>query len=415
MSFRSLKKQWLRANNNDAAAKALINSRNHRRTQRRGHKSDHHLHKVVEPYAAEYGLDPVVLKDMIHHEYLSDEVSGPEEETGESFEVWRVRMAALADLSVAPASLERLQILEVLVPEWRTDPQKQNISYDRVSTNRSLPRIPMYAPYNFGFSEDWLKRNRKDREKRELLADWGKTLIHPLLPHSSFRRRRANRGTMKTLGQAGVVQALGRVKTVLSARLIRGHKQTNPYHGIMQHFHFYLSSLAPTVYSLCSGPEALTYTTIAQSFWIGLTIFALGWWTRRKGCMQGYRILYSGLESATVSHVPTTPSLHTVSPPRWPFKIAVFHPVPVCFRPHPSVFADKCSSRYYSTSIIVNVAMVVTNVSKLSSGPAELWQQVIHSFPSLHFLSRCPLAAAMFRCRGHAATSLYRSCSGRGQ
>jgi hypothetical protein len=78
--------------------------------------------KVVEPYAAEYGLDPVVLKDMIHHEYLSDEVSGPEEETGESFEVWRVRMAALADLSVAPASLERLQILEVLVPEWRTDP-----------------------------------------------------------------------------------------------------------------------------------------------------------------------------------------------------------------------------------------------------------------------------------------------------
>ncbi|KAJ7896813.1 hypothetical protein B0H13DRAFT_2275994 [Mycena leptocephala] len=219
----------------------------------------------------------------------------------------------------------------------------------------------------------------------------------------------------RALVSAGVVQALGRVKTVLSARLIRGHKQTNPYHGIMQHFHFYLSSLAPTVYSLCSGPEALTYTTIAQSFWIGLTIFALGWWTRRKGCMQGYRILYSGLESATVSHVPTTPSLHTVSPPRWPFKIAVFHPVPVCFRPHPSVFADKCSSRYYSTSIIVNVAMVVTNVSKLSSGPAELWQQVIHSFPSLHFLSRCPLAAAMFRCRGHAATSLYRSCSGRGQ
>jgi hypothetical protein len=32
----------------------------------------------------------------------------------------------------------------------------------------------MYAPYNFGFSEDWLKRNGKDREKRELLADWGK-------------------------------------------------------------------------------------------------------------------------------------------------------------------------------------------------------------------------------------------------
>ncbi|KAJ7926495.1 hypothetical protein B0H13DRAFT_1862325 [Mycena leptocephala] len=192
MSFRSLNKQRLRANNNDAAAKALINSRNHRRTQRRVHKSDH-LMKVVEPYAAEYGLDPVVLKDMIHHEYLSDEVSGPEEETGESFEVWRVRMAALADLSVAPASLERLQILEVLVPEWRTDPysdiihdleqrwshtltpkQKQNISYDRVSTNRTSPRIPMYAPYNFGFSEDWLKRNGKDREKRELLADWSK-------------------------------------------------------------------------------------------------------------------------------------------------------------------------------------------------------------------------------------------------
>ncbi|KAJ7922644.1 hypothetical protein B0H13DRAFT_1865656 [Mycena leptocephala] len=163
-----------------------------RRTQRRVHKSDH-LMKVVEPYAAEYGLDPVVLQDMIHHEYLSDEVSGPKEETGESFEVWWLRMAALADLSVAPASLERLQILEVLVPEWRTDPysdiihdleqrwyhtltpkQKRNIPYDRVSTKRISPRIPMYAPHNFGFSEDWLKRNRKDREKRELLADWGK-------------------------------------------------------------------------------------------------------------------------------------------------------------------------------------------------------------------------------------------------
>jgi hypothetical protein len=58
--------------------------------------------KVVEPYAAEYGLDSVVLKDMIHYEYLSDEVSGPEEETGESFEVWRVGMAALADFCQLP-------------------------------------------------------------------------------------------------------------------------------------------------------------------------------------------------------------------------------------------------------------------------------------------------------------------------
>ncbi|KAJ7892380.1 hypothetical protein B0H13DRAFT_1886818 [Mycena leptocephala] len=149
-----LKKQWLKANNNDAAAKALINSRNHRRTQRRVHSPPLMWWSHI---ATEYGLDPVVLKDKIHYEYLSDEVSGPEEETSESFEVWRYS-----------------DIIHDLEQRWYhtlTPKQKQNISYDRVSTNRTSPRIPIYAPYNFGFSEDWLKR---DREKRDLLADWGK-------------------------------------------------------------------------------------------------------------------------------------------------------------------------------------------------------------------------------------------------
>ncbi|KAJ7903998.1 hypothetical protein B0H13DRAFT_750250 [Mycena leptocephala] len=172
-----------------------------------------------------------------------------------------------------------------------------------------------------------------------------------------------------------------------------------------------LSHLLSTVYA--AAPRRLHIRLLRSLSGLGSRYSHSAGGLGAKGVCRA--IGFCGLESATVSHVPTTPSLHTVSPPRWPFKIAVFHPVPVCFRPHPSVFADKCSSRYYSTSIIVNVAMVVTNVSKLSSGPAELWQQVIHSFPSLHFLSRCPLAAAMFRCRGHAATSLYRSCSGRGQ
>jgi hypothetical protein len=41
----------------------------------------------------------------VHPEYLSDEVSGPEDEGIETQDAWKVTMAALAGMSLAPETL----------------------------------------------------------------------------------------------------------------------------------------------------------------------------------------------------------------------------------------------------------------------------------------------------------------------
>ncbi|KAJ7841025.1 hypothetical protein B0H13DRAFT_1910436 [Mycena leptocephala] len=93
-SFRSLKRQWNRANNVNAALRAEINSRNHRRSQRRVHKSEQ-IFRVLERYADKYKLNLAVLRDLLHQDYLSDEVSCPEDEMHETKEAWKFRMADL--------------------------------------------------------------------------------------------------------------------------------------------------------------------------------------------------------------------------------------------------------------------------------------------------------------------------------
>lgn len=77
--------------------------------------------KVVDAYAAEFHIDPEVLKEVINAEYLSDEVSGPEDESVETKEAWKVRMAAISGMSLEPNGLENLYFLEILKPGWRSD------------------------------------------------------------------------------------------------------------------------------------------------------------------------------------------------------------------------------------------------------------------------------------------------------
>ncbi|KAJ7904888.1 hypothetical protein B0H13DRAFT_2024525, partial [Mycena leptocephala] len=96
-SYRSLKRGWSRSNNAKAALKAEIQDRVHRHSQRR--KSEQML-KVADAYAAEFHIDPEVLKEVINAEYLSDEMSEPEDESVETKEAWKVRMAAISDMSL---------------------------------------------------------------------------------------------------------------------------------------------------------------------------------------------------------------------------------------------------------------------------------------------------------------------------
>ncbi|KAJ7626766.1 hypothetical protein B0H17DRAFT_1218507 [Mycena rosella] len=157
-----------------------------------GYKSENVL-KLADEYVAEHNIDIVFLQNLLDAEFFSDEASGPEDETNETAAAWKVRMAALLQMPLDPSALEKIHFLEVLAPAWRTDlysdvihkfqqlwydslseRQKVAIKYHRVHTNRTSPRIPAYAPYNFGISEEWLKQNRLDRGKRNLLKTWGK-------------------------------------------------------------------------------------------------------------------------------------------------------------------------------------------------------------------------------------------------
>ncbi|KAJ7669700.1 hypothetical protein B0H17DRAFT_1209556 [Mycena rosella] len=113
--FRSLKRGWSRKNIHHAAVKAETTDRAHRQSQRRAHKSENMI-KIADKYAAKHKLNPAFLRDILHAEFLSDEVSGPEEGTNETAEAWKVRMAALLRMSLEPSALEKAHFLEVLTP-----------------------------------------------------------------------------------------------------------------------------------------------------------------------------------------------------------------------------------------------------------------------------------------------------------
>jgi hypothetical protein len=79
------------------------------------------LAKVVNIFATDHHLDPGFLADLIHEQYLSDEVSGPEDEAVETRDAWKVRLAAAANLPLDPAAQKKMEMLELLVPAWRSE------------------------------------------------------------------------------------------------------------------------------------------------------------------------------------------------------------------------------------------------------------------------------------------------------
>ncbi|KAJ7737496.1 hypothetical protein B0H16DRAFT_1730275 [Mycena metata] len=203
-SFRSFKKQWSENQEIEKAIRAEASRGINRRLKRRQRKSST-LAKILDAFAAAYGLDPMFLADLIEQEFLSDEASGPEDESIESKEVWKVRMAAAADLPLAPDAQKGMKILEVLTPAWRSESysniihdmirfsldggtsaqdsdasagdssaQELTLQYHRVGVGRSSDRIPRYAPYDFGISAQWWKENGKLPANKKLLKDWMK-------------------------------------------------------------------------------------------------------------------------------------------------------------------------------------------------------------------------------------------------
>ncbi|KAJ7797158.1 hypothetical protein B0H14DRAFT_2619266 [Mycena olivaceomarginata] len=106
--------------------------------------------------------------------YLSDEVSGPDEESGGILDAWKVRCAVAAEKATYPASLTKTKFLEVLIPAWCSPPysklihdleefwfsQTEETNY-RVWLGRL--RIPNLEPYNLGIADGWLAENAPSR------------------------------------------------------------------------------------------------------------------------------------------------------------------------------------------------------------------------------------------------------------
>ncbi|KAJ7829203.1 hypothetical protein B0H14DRAFT_3144066 [Mycena olivaceomarginata] len=193
-SFRNLKKSWRTQTNPNAAVKAKIGRQSECQNKRRKAKAKN-ICKIVDTFGTARRLQPDFLRDISHEQYLSEEVSGPDENSGESHEAWKVR---------------KTKFLEVLSPAWRTpevgfrsfwphpdsrisirnlfmtsrnfgsaERNENNLQkYVRVSLGRLSHRIPVYAPYNFGISDDWLVEKRRKPENEQLLDDWG-THVEP--------------------------------------------------------------------------------------------------------------------------------------------------------------------------------------------------------------------------------------------
>ncbi|KAJ7853064.1 hypothetical protein B0H14DRAFT_3655775 [Mycena olivaceomarginata] len=158
--FRNLKQTWKETQNIEAAIQ--------------GHQESEQLAKVVDIFATDH-LDPGFLANVIHEQYLSDEVSEPEDEAVETRDTWK-----------------KMEMLELLVPAWRSEAysslfhdlenfrldgtsptQEPNLKYTRVGLDHPSDRIPRYTPYNFGISMEWWKGNNVPANKT-MLKGWTK-------------------------------------------------------------------------------------------------------------------------------------------------------------------------------------------------------------------------------------------------
>ncbi|KAJ7794108.1 hypothetical protein B0H13DRAFT_2393489 [Mycena leptocephala] len=94
-----------------------VNQQVNRRRERRVTKTKQ-LEKAVVPYAAKRRVPAQVIKDVfVHEQYMSDEASGPEDNSETNKAVWETRMALKRGYEHA----NNKNILEVLACEWRSD------------------------------------------------------------------------------------------------------------------------------------------------------------------------------------------------------------------------------------------------------------------------------------------------------
>ncbi|KAK7041289.1 hypothetical protein R3P38DRAFT_3453672 [Favolaschia claudopus] len=190
-SFNTLKRSWKDDQAHLQSGSEADNPRaDDRRHKRRKRKSER-LIKIAPAFAEKFGLDPDFVIDVLFEQYLSDELSGPDLDSQESKEAWKVRIASAIDFPLDPKSLASKHFLEVTVPCWRASRYSAfirevedflelnpigdaaGLKYERVRTGRISDRLPNIAPYNFGISQSWFDAHRKLSDYRNRLRGWG--------------------------------------------------------------------------------------------------------------------------------------------------------------------------------------------------------------------------------------------------
>ncbi|KAJ7339701.1 hypothetical protein DFH08DRAFT_812078 [Mycena albidolilacea] len=143
-SFRNLKKSWRMQTNPNAAAKAKIGRQSERQNKRRKAKTKN-ICKIVDTFGTAQRLQPDFLRDISHKQ-------------------WKKSQAPMRIL-VRATKRGRSGILV------QRNERKQSTKIYLHIPGLSSHRIPIYAPYNFGISDDWLAENRRKPEKEQLLDD----------------------------------------------------------------------------------------------------------------------------------------------------------------------------------------------------------------------------------------------------
>ncbi|TDL13707.1 hypothetical protein BD410DRAFT_903240 [Rickenella mellea] len=190
-SFQAFKTEW-KAQKDAAKANVVAkNKRTNRLQQRRKDKCHRLLKHAVPLYKQKYDIDP---SDLLAHEHMSDEASGPED--AEDMGEWKKRMACAtfgaAGVEAMPkVQYDRLKFVEVVKPLWRSDElsavfhdlyelwwdslstkEREGFRTTRVAgTGRSTDRPPLIAPFDFGIDATWW--DEKHEEFSSLVCDWG--------------------------------------------------------------------------------------------------------------------------------------------------------------------------------------------------------------------------------------------------
>ncbi|KAJ7167152.1 hypothetical protein C8R43DRAFT_167619 [Mycena crocata] len=194
-SFQNFKPAWKKQFDLAAQARDEAKKRTNRWRQRRITKVEQNA-KGIPKFAAEYNMDPATLLEINYEDHQSDEASGPDSDDDryDSKMAWKVEMARLAGYSNLTAQeLEKLNMLEVINPDWRSDTlstvfhdlhgrwrnsrtakEKESVIYTRVRTSgRRSRRIPAVSPWDFGISSQWLEAARADETNDDRLREWG--------------------------------------------------------------------------------------------------------------------------------------------------------------------------------------------------------------------------------------------------